>query len=99
MWPSEVAPCGARRASPNPAGPQHCRSLAGLSHGGHVLVAGHDVLPVVRIMSAHPGIIWPFPVGDTPDDYEPTDAELGATPPTDPYDSPSYSTLTKGNTK
>lgn len=53
-------------------------------------------------MSLHLGIIWPFPVGSNPAApsaaYEPTDAELGATPPTDPYDSPSYSTLTKGPT-
>lgn len=32
-------------------------------------------------------------------DEEPTDAQLGAYPPSDPYDSPSYSTLTKGPTK
>lgn len=45
-------------------------------------------------------MIWPFPVGDTvPDDFEPTDAQLGTTPPTDPYDSPSYSTFMKGPTK
>lgn len=48
-------------------------------------------------MSRHPGIVWPFPVG-TDTEYEPTDAELGGAV-TDPFDSPSYSTLTKGTTK
>lgn len=44
-------------------------------------------------MSRHPGITWPFPVGTTDTEPEPTDAELGANPPSDPYDSPSYTNL------
>lgn len=48
--------------------------------------------------------IWLMPTSDTlPDDFEPTDEQLASTGintyPTDPYDSPSYATLTKGNTK
>jgi hypothetical protein len=50
------------------------------------------------------GLAWPFPVGPPADtselDFEPTDAQLGGAPAADPYDSPSYSTLTtKGSTK
>lgn len=49
-------------------------------------------------MSRHSGITWPFPTepdfdsGDAAE-VEPTDAELGGAV-TDPFDSPSYATLT-----
>lgn len=55
-------------------------------------------------MSRHPGITWPFPVGTTTPDEEPTDAQLASTGvntyPSDPGDSPSYTNFTypKGTT-
>jgi hypothetical protein len=55
------------------------------------------------VSTAWSGLSWPFPVGPAADtsepDFEPTDAQLGGNLPTDPYNSPSYSTLTKGSTK
>lgn len=70
-------------------------------------------------MSRFPGITWPFRTrhaeDNDPDDFEPTDAQLGGAV-TDPFDSPSYTSCitnqagfdamaarmfpsTKGNTK
>lgn len=41
------------------------------------------------------GLVWPFRAGKTkPDAFEPSDEQLGATPPPDPFDSPSYNKLT-----